>query len=127
MIDLRKLAALDIAFLGYRLILAEYVFAVVLSLALGIFILARGHSGWQILLGVYFLCLGMNYVPMLWWTLAIGSRENARTEVEQEMSDRPATMARFRRVSLTLLVPLLPLGMMVAQRLKKRRADGNSL
>jgi hypothetical protein len=118
-IDLRKLAAIDIAFLGYRLILAEYAFGVLFSLALGILILARGHSGWQFLLGAYFVCLGINYVPMLAWTISFGSPDNARAEIEPEIADRSAAMAKFRRASLALLVPLLPVGLIVAQRLRK--------
>jgi hypothetical protein len=35
MAGLRKLGAIDTAFLGYRLILAEYAFGVIFSLALG--------------------------------------------------------------------------------------------
>ena len=121
MIDLRKLAAIDIALLGYRLILAEYIFAVIFSPALGIFVMARGHTEWQMLLGIYFVCLGINYVPMLWWTIAIGSRENARHEIGPELADRSAAMAKYRRVSLLLLVPLLPIGLVVARRGQMRR------
>jgi hypothetical protein len=43
MVDLRKLAAIDIAFLGYGLIVGEFAFGVVFSLALGAFVLVRGH------------------------------------------------------------------------------------
>ncbi len=119
MIDLRKLAAIDVVLLGYRLILAEYIFAVLFSPGLGIFVLARGHSAWQFLLGFYFVFLGVNYVPMLWWTIAIGSRENARQEIGPELADRRAAMAKYRLVSLGLLIPLLPIGWMVAQRVRK--------
>ncbi len=72
------------------------------------------------LLGIYFLCLGINYMPMLMWTIAIGSRENARREVAPERAGKSAAMAKYRRVSLALLVPLLPIGLMVAQRARKR-------
>jgi hypothetical protein len=121
MIDLRKLAAIDIAFLGYRLIVGEFAFGVVFSLALGVFVLVRGHTGWQVLLGSYLICLGLNYVPMVLWAIKIGSRERARIEIAGELAEARQAMARFRRQSLVLLIPILPLVLAVAAR---RREDG---
>ena len=76
-IDLRKLAAIDIAFLGRRVIVAEFAGGAVLSAALGLFVLFRQHSFWQIVLGVYLICLGINYVPMFAHAVAIPTRERA--------------------------------------------------
>ena len=50
-INVRKLAALDIAFLGPKLILAEFGVGVFLSAAIGLVTLKRSHSAWQMLLG----------------------------------------------------------------------------
>jgi hypothetical protein len=116
MVDLRKLAAIDIAFLGYGLIVGEFAFGVVFSLALGAFVLVRGHTGWQVLLGSYLVCVGLNYVPMLWWAIRIGSRERARMEIAGELTDVQRAFAKFRRQSLVLLVPVLPLVLAVAGR-----------
>ena len=106
-INFRRLAAIDIALLGYKLILAEYAGGVVLSFALGIFVLLRSHSFWQSLLGVYLLCLGINYVPMLVYTLAIANRQNAKAQMADELVERQRAMAKYRRLSLLLFVPLL--------------------
>jgi hypothetical protein len=122
MIDLRKLAAIDLVFLGYPLILTEYVFGVIFSLALGTFVLLRGHSGWQVLLGVYFVCLGINYIPMVVWTLSIRSRQNARQELGEELGDLNRAMTRFRRQSLALLLPLLPVFLVITARMDRSRA-----
>jgi len=119
MLDLRKLAAIDIAFLGYKLILAEYAFAVVFSPALGLFVLLRGHSGWQVALGIYFVCLGINYVPMLVWTIAFRNQQNARAELVDGLADPRKSFARFRRQSLALLVPLLPAALWVVRIMRK--------
>ena len=116
MVDLRKLAAIDIALLGYGLILAEYGFGVIFSLALGVFVLLRSHGGWQIPLGIYFLCLGLNYVPMLVWAISLGNRQNARAEMKDELADRQGAMRKYRRQSLLLLVPFLPLLLMATRR-----------
>jgi membrane protein implicated in regulation of membrane protease activity len=105
-INLRKLAALDILFLGPRLIVAEFAFGVFFSVALGLFVLVRGHSFWQLLLGIYFLCLGINYVPMLVYAIAVGNKVNARKEMAGELDDPRKTMSKYRSQSLVLLVPL---------------------
>jgi len=107
MINLRKLAAIDIAFLGYKFVLAEYAVGVFFSAALGLFVLFRGHSFWQVCLGIYLICLGINYIPMLAYTLSIADKGSAQAELGAELSDKTGTMAKYRRQSLLLLVPLL--------------------
>jgi len=103
----RKLAAIDIVFLGYRLILAEYAFGVLFSLALGVFVLLRRHSAWQLALGLYLICLGINYVPMLAYTVSIGNKQNAQAELADELTNKRRAMSKYRRLSALLLVPLL--------------------
>ena len=49
LINIRKLAALDIAFLGPKLILAEFGVGVFLSAAIGLATLKRSHSTWYVL------------------------------------------------------------------------------
>jgi len=105
-LNIRKLVAIDIVFLGFKLVLAEYVCGVVLSLALGIFVLIRAHTAWPSVLGVYLACLGVNYVPMLAHTISLANRENARSELGDELAQRRQAMSKYRRVSLLLLVPL---------------------
>jgi hypothetical protein len=106
MSSLRKLAAIDIVFLGYRFVLAEYSFGVLFSGALGLFVLYRAHSSWQVVLGIYLICLGINYVPMLAYTLSIARKESARAELGSELSDKAAALSKYRRQSLLLLLPL---------------------
>jgi hypothetical protein len=82
----RKLAAIDIAFLGYRFVLAEYATGVFFSAALALFVLYRGHSFWQVLLGIYLVCLGINYLPILACAVSMASKEAARAELGAESS-----------------------------------------
>jgi len=106
------------AFLGPTLIIAEFAFGVLLSIALGTFILLRAHSFLQYVLGFYFVSLGLNYMPMLLYALQFKNRENAHAEIADELNDKPGAMARYRRQSIFLLVPLVvPL---VALRSRKR-------
>jgi hypothetical protein len=44
MIEVRRLAALDMAFLGPVLVVAEFAIVVIGPLALGSFIVVRGHT-----------------------------------------------------------------------------------
>lgn len=106
---IRRLAAIDIALLGYKLVCAEYLVGVVLGLSLGSLVLVRSQSMWHLALGMYLACLGVNYVPLLIYTIAIGSRQNARAETGNELAEsgQQRTMSRYRRVSLLLLVPLV--------------------
>jgi hypothetical protein len=103
----RKLAAIDIAFLGSRIIIAEYAIGVLLSVTLGILTLLRAVSHWQLALGVYLILLGVNYVPMLVYAIAISKRGSAHAEIEDELTDKGCAMAKYRRQSVFLLVPLV--------------------
>ena len=103
----RKLAAIDIVFLGSKLVIAEFACGVVLSAVLGAFVLFRSHSALQVALGTYLLSLGVNYVPMLIHAVAITRSGSARAELGDELGEPGRAMARYRRQSLWLLVPLV--------------------
>jgi hypothetical protein len=118
----RKLVAIDIVFLGSIFIIAEFASGMVLCVALGIFVLVRGNSFWQLALGLYIISLGINYVPMLIYALVITKYKSARTELGDELIDQRRAMAKYRRKSLLLLVPLLV--PFVALRREPRRASG---
>jgi hypothetical protein len=110
MINVRKLAAIDLYFLGPRIILLEFRLGVPIMFVLGILSLRVGllrtHATWQILLGAYLLLLGINYIPMLWCVIDIARRGTAAAELKEELHDRDAAMRKYRRQSLWLLVPL---------------------
>jgi hypothetical protein len=103
----RKLAAIDIAFLGPKFIIAEFAGGVLLCVALGVFTLLRAGSFWQLTLGVYLICLGINYVPMLAYAIAITQGQRAAAEIGDELNNSRRAMAKYRRQSMLLLVPLL--------------------
>ena len=105
--NLRKLAAIDILFLGPKCIIGEFALAVFFSPALGLFVLLRGRSVWQWALGVYLICLGLNYIPMLVYAISIGNRQRAETELAGELADKRSAVAKYRRQSLLLLLPLV--------------------
>ena len=120
-INMRKLAAIDIVFLGRKLIIAEYAAGVFFSAALGLFVLFRGHSFWQTVLGIYMICLATNYIPMLLHALAISTQQNARVELADELTEKRRAMSKYRRQSLLLLVPLFTPVLEVTQSLARSR------
>lgn len=107
MISFRKLVAIDIVFLGSKFIIAEFAGGALLCVALGIFVLLRGASLAQLVLGLYLISLGINYVPMLIYAIAIARGKSARAEIGNELDDTRRAMTKYRRQSLLLLIPLL--------------------
>lgn len=107
-LDPRKLAAIDLAFLGPKVIIVEFATGVALSTALGLFVLIRGGGApTQIALGLYLISLGVNYMPMLIYAIAIKNAKSAIVELGSELENKGEAMARYRRQSLWLLVPLI--------------------
>jgi hypothetical protein len=107
MVDPKKLAAIDLVFLGPKIIIAEFALGVLLSLALAAFILLRFSAPLQIVLGLYFASLGINYLPMLIYAIHITKAGSARILLGDELDEPRKAMAKYRRQSVLLLVPLL--------------------
>jgi len=106
-LDARKLVAIDLVFLGAKVIIVEFAIGILFSAALGVFVLLRGHGSLvQVVLGLYLISIGINYVPMLIYAIAITKANSARAELGTELDDKGAAMAKYRRQSLWLLVPL---------------------
>ncbi len=107
MISIRKLAALDIAFLGRGLILAEFGVGVIGPAVLGVLTLLRAHTPMWSVFGVYLLSLGLNYVPLLLHAIDLCRSGTARAEIADEIGNRGETFRRYRRQSLLLLLPFV--------------------
>ena len=108
MLNARKLAAIDLVFLGPKVVTAEFVAGVFLSAALGIFILVRSHgSPAQIALGLYLITLGLNYAPLLIYAIVLTRDNSASAELGSELENKRVAMANYRRQSFWLLVPLV--------------------
>jgi hypothetical protein len=110
MIQVHKLVAVELTFLGPKIVFAEYGFAVVVSAAIGLLSLRTGlfhtHAVWQILLGIYLLFLALTYAVLLSCAISMARRGNAREEIADELDDTRSTFRKYRRQSLWILVPL---------------------
>ena len=110
MIQVRKLVAVELTFLGPKVVLAEYGFAVVVGAMLGLLSLRVGvwrtHATWQVLLGIYLLFLALTYGVLLAEAIAMARRGDCREELGDELEDPGAAMRKYRRQSFWILVPM---------------------
>ena len=121
MINVRKLAAIDLYFLGPYVIVTEFALGVAGPIALGVFTLRMAsRQVWPLGLtsfGGYLLLLGVNYIPMLLHAIGLVRSRSASIEIADELSDRRVAFRKYRRQSLYLLVPfLVPLLAILQQR-----------
>lgn len=111
-INIRKLAALDIAFHGPKLILGEFAFGVILPASLGVLSVRAGFSGahvnlWYSLLGCCLLCIALNYLPLLLYAISIARRGSAQEEVAFELAQKERYARKYSVQSLLLVLPLV--------------------
>jgi len=106
-INVRKLAALDIVFHGPRLILAEFTLGTVLCAILGLWsFLSPIYSPFMIIIGSFFLWVALNYVLLL-FAKSIVKRTSAHQEMAFELAHE-ATSARKYALQTTTLLLVLP-------------------
>ena len=123
LIEVRKLAALDMALLGTRLVLAEYALGVVLPAALGTLFLGLGlarHAElyhWLVLGGIWLLTIAANYVPLFLYAVVLA---RAGTVQEEAQAARPH-IRRYVLQQALILVPLSVLALSVAQEQGRRK------
>src|SRR5215469_10608878 len=98
-INVRKLAALDIVFHGPKFILIEFGLGVFGCAALGLFSIYFGlfhgpnQSLFAAIMGCFLLWVALNYVPLFLYAISIVRRKSAHQEVafELEHKDRYAS------------------------------------
>ena len=127
-INVRKLAALDIALHGAPLILVEFGAAIAIGAVLGVWLIStaiavsQGAALFRIVLGAYLLCVAINYVPLLLYGIAVALRRSARQEAAAELTEKDGRSARrYGAQSLLLILPLAIPALALAQELLGRR------
>jgi len=106
MINPRRLAAVDVVYLGPRLTVVEFACGVIGPAAIGFLTLYRWPSASGTLFGVYMLSMALNYVPMLWHAVDLVRHRSAKAAIADESGNLQVLFSRYRRQSLWLLVPL---------------------
>ncbi|HEV2218660.1 MAG TPA: hypothetical protein VGV88_13955 [Candidatus Dormibacteraeota bacterium] len=121
-LDVRRLAALDMAVHGKRFIVIEFGVGVAGCLILGALSVSAGRrSGvaWELLLGLGLLWIALNYVPLLIHAIDLARSGTARQEAANEI-EHPELIRRYTFRQLWILVPLAVVIMDVAQRTRSR-------
>jgi len=125
MVNVRKLAAIDLQFLGPKIIISEFGLGVFGSAALGVLTIRAGiqrfHSPLVIIFGVYLLLLGFNYAPLLFHAIAMVRDGTALQEIQDELGDRRKAFRKYRRQSVLLLLPLFVVVTAIVQEIQRRR------
>ena len=113
LIEIRKLAAVDMAWLGPRVVLAEYAMGIILPLALGLFTLRST----QTLLGVWLVTIAVNYVPLFLYAVSIARLGSVETEGRPEIKHA----RRYGVQQVIILVPCLVALIAAMQEIQRRR------
>ena len=127
-ISVRKLVALDIALHGAPLILVEFGAAVAIGAALAVWLIynaipvSQGAALFRLVLGTYFLCVAINYTPLLLYGIDVARRRSARQEAAAELAEKDGRSARrYGAQSLLLVLPLVIPALALAQELRAAR------
>ena len=127
-INVRKLAALDIALHGAPLILVEFGAAIAIGTAGGVWLtstaipVSQGAALFRLVVGAYLLCVAINYVPLLLYGIAVARRGSARQEAAAELAEKDGRSARrYGTQSLLLILPLVIPALALAQEMLGRR------
>ena len=125
-INIRKLAALDIVFHGPKFILIEFALGVLGCAALGLFSMYFGlfhspnHSLFAVVMGCFLLGIALNYVPLLLYAISIVKQKSAKQEVAYELEHRDKYAGKYLGQSTLLLIPLAVPALAFYQELQKR-------
>src|SRR5262245_38335842 len=103
MIDVRRLAAVDLVYLGPRVIITEFAVGALGCLALGVFAIVRSRTLATMLIGVYLVTLGLNYVPLLLAAIDLTRDGSAVSLIERETTERRALFRKYRRQTVWIL------------------------
>lgn len=122
MINIRKLVAVDMLWLGARGIVAEYALGVVLPLVLGILSIRQGlfrpvHSTWQAVMGFWLVGIAANYIPLFIYAVSIARGGRVKEEGQPEL----ARAKRYGIQQVIILVPLLVVIVAPLQEVQQRQ------
>lgn len=110
-IEIRKLAAVDMAWLGWRIIIPEYLFGILLPFALGFLSIHRG----QILMGIWLVTIAINYIPLFIYAVNLKQTNS----IEKEGKPEIVRAKKYGVQQIVILVPLLVVILALLQESRK--------
>jgi hypothetical protein len=122
LISIRKLAAVDMAWLGTRIILVEYALGIILPLILGVISIRSGFSSsvfstWEAASGLWLVSIATNYVPLFIYAVLLAKGGTVKAEGEPEL----AHARRYGVQQIIILVPFLVVILALAQEARGRK------
>jgi hypothetical protein len=125
MINIRKLAAVDMAWLGAKIIIPEYVLGILGPFVLGVISIRSGLSiqtpiSWVTVLGIWLVSIGVNYIPLFIYAVIIARAGTVKEEGGPEI----VNAKRYGVQQAMILVPFLVAIIAIVQEQSKRQKDG---
>ena len=116
----RKLVALDLVLHGPKFIGIEFGIGTPVILAVGGY-LATGPPGLGRLLGLYLLLIGINYIPVLAYTIILLRTRSWKSEVEEGIATNPHYIRKYSTQQLLIFVPFAIVLLATYQELEQKR------
>ena len=122
MINIRKLAAVEMAWLGTGVIITEYALGASMPLFLGVFsirsaLLSPILVGWEVFLGAWLIAISVNYIPLFIYAILIARTGSAKEEGQAEI-------ARARKYGSQQVIILIPLMVVIFALVQESRRAG---
>jgi len=120
MVNVRRLAAVDLSGLGPKIVIPEFALGAVGTPALGVLTVLRSGSMAVAAFGIALIGIGANYVPLLIHAIDLTLTSAVARELAGEADARQALYAKYRRQSLWLLLPFAVAAADLSQRFSRR-------
>ncbi len=113
-INVRRLVSLDIVLHGERFIMLEFGIGTPGILLIGYYLTVTG----PFLLGLYLFLTGLNYIPILAYTIVTIRHHSAKRDVEQEMTSEPHYVRKYSIQQFLIFIPFVITLLAVAQKFR---------
>ena len=120
MIIIRKLAAVDMAWLGAKVIVTEYALGVVLPLILGLVSINAGLFSSTLdvqktALGIWLVAIAANYVPLFIYAILIAKAGTVKEEGQPEIQ----RAKKYGIQQIIILVPFFVVVLTIIQEIRR--------
>lgn len=118
-VDVRRLAAVDMhgvrgTTIRRRVIVAEFLLGAIGGIGIGLFLLLTASAAEGVVVGIWALGIGANYVPLALHTLSLRRPSDLRAELTD--ADIRDELRRYTRSQLWVFAPFIFVGLALAQR-----------
>lgn len=116
LISIRKLVAADIALHGYRFILVEFAVGAPAMIAFGLWLILTNAL---FFIGLYICLVGINYIVLLLYAIAIYRKHSALREVSKDIAHDQQYLRKYGSQQFLILVPFAIIIIAFVQELRR--------